>query len=94
MQHILAINSSIAGEGSASRLLVEETVDRLRAASPKASVTWRDLGASPVPHLTPATLAGVRGEPATADELASRALSDALIAELRAADTFVMGVPM
>jgi len=94
MQHILAINSSIAGEGSASRLLVEEAVERLRDVSPGASVTWRDLGASPVPHLTTATLAGVRGEPATAAELASRALSDALIAELRAADTIVMGVPM
>jgi FMN-dependent NADH-azoreductase len=94
MQHILAINSSVAGEGSASRLLVEETVDRLRAAARGASVTWRDVGASPVPHLTPATLAGVRGEPATAAELATRALSDALIAELRAADTIVMGVPM
>jgi FMN-dependent NADH-azoreductase len=94
VQHILAVNSSAAGEGSASRLLVEETVDRLRAANPAASVTWRDLGASPVPHLTTATLAGVRGEPATAAELASRALSDALIAELRAADTIVMGVPM
>jgi FMN-dependent NADH-azoreductase len=47
-----------------------------------------------VPHLTTATLAGVRGEPATVAELDSRALSDALIAELRAADTIVMGVPM
>ena len=94
MQHILAINSSVAGEGSASRLLVEETVDRLQAASVSATVNWRDLGADPVPHLTTATLAGVRGEPATVAELASRALSDALIAELRAADTIVMGVPM
>ena len=94
MQHILAINSSVAGEGSASRLLVEETVDRLRAATPAAAVTWRDVGVIPVPHLTPATLAGVRGEPATVAELATRALSDALIAELRAADTIVMGVPM
>jgi FMN-dependent NADH-azoreductase len=94
MQHILAIQSSAAGEGAASRLLVEETVDRLCAANPAATVTWRDLGASPVPHLTTATLAGVRGEPATAAERTSRALSDALIAELRAADTIVMGVPM
>src|SRR5688572_11082288 len=84
MQHILAIQSSATGEGAASRLLVEETVDRLRAANPAATVTWRDLGESPVPHLTTATLAGVRGEPATAAERTSRALSDALIAELRA----------
>ena len=65
MQHILVINSSAAGEGSASRMLVEETVGRLRAANPGRSVIRRDLGASPVPHLTTATLAGVRGEPVT-----------------------------
>ena len=50
MQHILAINSSVAGEGSASRLLVEETVDRLRAATPAAAVTWRDVGVDPRCH--------------------------------------------
>ena len=50
MQHILAINSSVASEGSASRLLVEETVERLHDVSPAAAVTWRDLGASPVPR--------------------------------------------
>ena len=47
-----------------------------------------------MPHLTEATLAGVRGEPATDAEHAARALSDALIAELRAADTIVIGAPM
>ena len=47
-----------------------------------------------MPHLTEATLAGVRGEPATEAEHAARALSDALIAELRAADTIVIGAPM
>ena len=36
----------------------------------------------------------MRGEPATQEELAARALSDTLIAELRAADTIVIGAPM
>ena len=55
---------------------------------------YRDLGTEPVPHLTEATVAGVRAEPATEAEHAPRALSDALIAELRAADTIVIGAPM
>jgi FMN-dependent NADH-azoreductase len=63
-------------------------------ASPGATVIHRDLGSEPVPHLTTATVAGVRGVPATDAELATRALSDELIAELRAADTIVIGAPM
>ena len=58
------------------------------------NVIRRDLGSEPVPHLTTATLAGVRGEPATAAERETRARSDALIAELRAADIVVIGAPM
>ena len=47
-----------------------------------------------MPHLTTANLAGVRGTPETAEEHAARALSDELIAELRAADTIVIAAPM
>jgi FMN-dependent NADH-azoreductase len=54
----------------------------------------RDLGAAPTPHLTTANVAGVRGVPTTDTERAARALSDELIAELRAADTIVIGAPM
>jgi len=94
MSNILVIHSSASAEGAVSRLLVEETVDRLLIANPAATVVRRDLGADPVPHLTTATLAGVRGEPATEAEHTARLLSDTLIAELRAADTVVIGVPM
>jgi FMN-dependent NADH-azoreductase len=91
---LLVINSSAAREGSVSRELVEFAVDRLTQESPEATVIRRDLGASPVPHLEVATLNGVRGTPATSAEHEARALSDALIAELRAADTIVIGAPM
>jgi FMN-dependent NADH-azoreductase len=73
---------------------VEEAVHRLLEASPGATVTHRDLGADPVPHLTTANVAGVRGVASTDAELTTRALSDELIAELRAADTVVIGAPM
>lgn len=94
MNNILVINSSAAREGSVSRTLVEETVARLADANPFATVARRDLGDSPVPHLTTATLEGVRGTPKTVAEFEARALSDELLAELRAADTIVIGAPM
>jgi FMN-dependent NADH-azoreductase len=94
MQSVLVINSSAAREGSVSRVLVEETVARILDANPFAKVVRRDLGETPVPHLTVATLDGVRGTPSTPAELEARALSDALLGELRAADTIVIGAPM
>ncbi|HEX6638041.1 MAG TPA: NAD(P)H-dependent oxidoreductase [Steroidobacteraceae bacterium] len=91
---VLVINSSAAREGSVSRELVEYTVDRLLQESPRSRIVRRDLGAHPVPHLDVDTLNGVRGTPATGAEQAARQLSDELIAELRAADTLVIGAPM
>jgi FMN-dependent NADH-azoreductase len=93
MNTILVIDSSVSGEASVSKALVREAVDALTGAGP-ARVVTRDLGADPVPHLTEGTVAGVRGVPAAAAEHQARALSDALIAELRAADTIVIGAPM
>jgi FMN-dependent NADH-azoreductase len=94
MKNLLVINSSAAGTGSVSRVLVADAVAKLLAAEPDAQVTHRDLDAAPVPNLSSATLAGVRGTPKTAAEFAARRLSDELIAELRAADTIVIGAPM
>jgi len=94
MAHVLVLNSSVLGEASVSRILVEEAVHLLLKASPGATITHRDLGTNPIPHLTTASVAGVRGQPTTATETTARALSDELIAELRAADTVVIGAPM
>ncbi len=94
MKSLLVINSSAAREESVSRVLVQETVERLLAGHPELTAKSRDLGRDPVPHLSVETLAGVRGTPASDAERKSRALSDELIAELRAADTIVIGAPM
>lgn len=90
MSTILVIDSAISGETSVSKTLVSEAVAALNA----DRVIYRDLGANPVPHLTEATLAGVRGEPVTDVHRETRALSDELLAELRAADVIVIGAPM
>jgi FMN-dependent NADH-azoreductase len=94
MAIVLVIKSSVLGDGSVSKVLVEEAVHRLLEANPGATVIHRDLGAEPVPHLTTANVAGVRGVPKADAELAARTLSDELIAELRSADTIVIGAPM
>jgi FMN-dependent NADH-azoreductase len=94
MSNILVLNSSVLGHGSVSRALVEEAVARLSDVDPGATIVHRDLGAAPVPHLTAATVAGVRGEPVTDAQLTTRMLSNELIAELRNADTIVIGAPM
>jgi FMN-dependent NADH-azoreductase len=95
MSHLLVINSSAAGAASVSKQLIDETVARLRAAKPSLVVVERDLGANPVPHLTTDSTAAIRGaEPANDAQRAAKALSDALVAELKAADTVIIGAPM
>ena len=94
MSNILVLNSSVSGEASGSRRLVADAVTELTQRDPAATLVFRDLAANPVPHLTPETVAGVRSQATTPAEQAARALSDELIAELRAADTIVIGAPM
>lgn len=93
MSTILVIDSAVSGESSVSKALVREAVAALSDGA-STRIVRRDLGRDPIPHLSEANLAGVRGEPVTDAEKAARALSDALIAELRAADTIVIGAPM
>lgn len=94
MANVLALNSSVLGDGSVSKGLIEEAIHRILEASPGATVQKRDLGTAPAPHLVTANIRGIRGVPATEAELTTRALSDELIDELRAADTLVIGAPM
>ena len=94
MSNILVINSSAAGNDSVSRVLVADAVSKLLEADGAARIVHRDLGENPPPHLVSQSLNGVRGTATTDAELAARRLSDELIAELKAADTVVIGAPM
>jgi FMN-dependent NADH-azoreductase len=55
MSHLLHIDSSVRGDDSVSRRLTARAADRWRAAHPAATVTYRDLGTNPIPHLDSAT---------------------------------------
>jgi FMN-dependent NADH-azoreductase len=94
MSKILVVNSSLSGDTSVSRILVDNAVQRLLEVDPNAEITYRDVGDASIPHLTPSTVAGIRAIAETQAELAAQALSDELIAELKAADIVVIGAPM
>jgi len=94
--NILQINASARREGANSTRVADAITARLRAADPGASLTLRDLAATPQPVLDEAAL-GALFTPAaqrTPEQAARVALDDALIAEVQAADVIVLGVPM
>jgi FMN-dependent NADH-azoreductase len=98
--NILQVNSSARswnnGQGSQSTRLANELVAELRAANPGAALVVRDLTANPHPTLDEAALGALftPAEQRSAEQAARVALDDALIAEVRAADVVVLGVPM
>ncbi|WP_119681695.1 FMN-dependent NADH-azoreductase [Indioceanicola profundi] len=94
MTTILVLESSTGGDSSVSKLLVRDALDRLRTADKESRVLHHDFGLYPIPHLTTSSIAGVRGEPVTEEERLTRALSDQLIAELKAANIILVGAPM
>ena len=94
--NILQINASARREGANSTRVANSVVDRLKAANPGAQVTLRDLAVTLHPVLDETAL-GALFTPAdqrTPEQAARVALDDALIAELQAHDTLVLGVPM
>jgi FMN-dependent NADH-azoreductase len=92
--NILVVSSSANGAASISNGLVGRFVDSVREHNPAANVVLRDVGANPLPHLTSATVAAIKGEPATPAELEARDLSDALVGELQQADLILIASPM
>jgi len=93
---ILQINASARREGANSTKLANTVTERLKAVHPAATVTLRDLAASPVTVLDEAALGALftPAEQRSATQAALVAEYDALIAEIQAHDAIVLGVPM
>ncbi len=83
---ILHIDSSILGEGSASRALTREVVAQLRRSHPEAEVAYLDLAAEELPHLSHRHLAR-----SDASEAARNA---AALEQFLGADVLVIGAPI
>jgi FMN-dependent NADH-azoreductase len=92
MKTILKLNTSIfSTDGQSSRL-----ADDLVAALDADNVIARDLAKDPVPHITAERFGAFLSKPEnrTGEQQAVLDYSDALIDELKAADTIVLGLPM
>jgi FMN-dependent NADH-azoreductase len=95
MSKVLVLNSSALGGASVSNQLVQDVLAELGARDPRLIVTVRDLGANPIPHLNSDSATALRGAaPRNEAQATAQELSDTLIAELKAADTIVIGAPM
>lgn len=91
--NILHIDSSILGGYSASRQLSAAAVARLTAGRDDIRVTYRDVAADPIPHLSGGYLAALQGAEAdrTPAVQADIALGAAVLDEFLAADIVVIG---
>jgi FMN-dependent NADH-azoreductase len=96
MSHLLHIDSSIQGDRSISRHLTARAAQRWRATHPDGTVTYRDLGEHPIPHLDAAsgTARMVPPDQHTPEQAASWALTEHLVSEIRDADTIILGLPL
>jgi FMN-dependent NADH-azoreductase len=96
MPHLLQIDSSIQGDRSISRRLTARAAGVWHARHPGGTATYRDLGAHPVPHLDSQSGLARMVAPAeqTPAQAASWALSLELVAEILAADTILLGLPL
>nr|WP_278254345.1 NAD(P)H-dependent oxidoreductase [Sphingobium sp. BYY-5] len=74
------IDSSIQGDGSASRDLSGAVVRHIVALDPAIDIAYRDLAVAPLPHVDLARLASAEGA--------------AVLDEFLAADVIVIGAPM
>lgn len=93
---LLEIDSSPLGERSLSRHLTREFVEQWKTANPEGHVVTRDLNATSIAPIDAAWI-GASYTPEEGRKPQQRQLlaqSDSLIAELEAADEYVIGVPM
>ncbi|PZQ97645.1 MAG: FMN-dependent NADH-azoreductase [Cereibacter sphaeroides] len=95
MTNILILRSSVLGEASASNHVIDETLADLEHAGEAVQIVERDLAAKPLPHFDADAFRALRaGVELTAEQQKARALSDTLIAEIKAADIILIGAPM
>ncbi|MEL6264716.1 MAG: NAD(P)H-dependent oxidoreductase [Pseudomonadota bacterium] len=93
-RHILRIDASMRRHASTTRRLSDAVVEHL--SRPGTTVTTRDLAADALPFVDETWIGANFTDPDARDDAqrARLALSDALIAEIQAADTVVIGMPV
>lgn len=92
MSNVLLVTSSPRGNDSLSNRIATELATKLGDQSGKTVVS-RDLVSNPLPHIDGVFASAIRkpADQRDAEEAKAAAISDALVAELLAADTLVIG---
>jgi FMN-dependent NADH-azoreductase len=93
---VMRVDSSARSEGSMSRRVADELIERLRESEGAVEVRVRDLAVA-APSFVDAAWVDANFTPTeqrTQEQKAALAESDALVAELKAADVLVIGVPI
>lgn len=93
---LLHVDSSLNADNSVSRKLSAAVVEQWRQVEPAIAVTYRDLAANPIAHLsTTALQAGnIDAAKLSSDAQRDSKLTDELIDEFLRADCVVVGAPM
>ena len=96
MQTLLKIEASLAGAQGLSSQLADVFVADWLQRNPGGHVIVRNLASAPVPHLTGDEFKAFNTsrDERTPDQQAAVDYSDALIEEIKSADTLVLAVPM
>jgi len=91
---LVHVDSSVLGPHSVSRQVSAAIVERLKKANPRLDVTYRDLTATPLAHLSGSHLAAGQGATPDASLHDDIAAGQAVLKEFLAADIVVLGAPM
>ena len=96
MATLLHIKTSLFGDHGQSAQLAKSFVDTWHAENRDGVVIERDLASDPVPHLDAYRVTALNSpaEERDADQSAVVEFADALLAEVKSADTIVIGLPM
>lgn len=93
---LLHIDSSVLGDNSVTRELGAAIVAEWRCAAPALDVSYRDLAAQPLSHLSGAAFAArmTPAEQHTFEQRRDAAADNPVLDEFLAADVIVVGAPM
>lgn len=96
MATLLHIKTSLFGDNGQSAQLAKSFVEKWLSENSDGVVIERDLASDPVPHLDAYRVTALNSPAETrdADQDAVVAFADTLLAEVKSADTIVIGLPM
>ena len=93
---LLKLTSGLFGDNSQSTQLANHFVERLQSVNSDLQLTNRDLISEPIPHLDATIISAFMSEPneRTSEQTDIVNFSNALIEEIKQADSIVLGLPM